>query len=253
MVARSRRAGVMEVAQGVHRLSGGVTNFYLIEEGGRFTLVDAGAPRDWALFARAMESRGRSIHDLEAVVLTHAHADHTGFAERARLEAKAQVRVHDLDAAVARGGKAGQNDGTMLRYLWRPEAYRTLVSLLRRGAVRVIPIAEVSTFRDGEALDVPGRPRVIHAPGHTPGNAALLIEDRETLLTGDSLVTRNPLTGRTGPQIMPTAFNHDTAAALRSLAALASARATTLLPGHGEPWSGGIAEAVQKAQGAGLS
>jgi hypothetical protein len=31
----------------------------------------------------------------------------------------------------------------------------------------MVPVAEASTFADEEVLDVPGRPRVIHAPGHT--------------------------------------------------------------------------------------
>jgi glyoxylase-like metal-dependent hydrolase (beta-lactamase superfamily II) len=37
----------------------------------------------------------------------------------------------------------------------------------------VIPVHEVSTFEDGEVLDVPGKPQVIHAPGRTEGSCAL--------------------------------------------------------------------------------
>ena len=44
---------VTEVAEGVHRLTNGVANFYLIQESGKLTLVDAGASKDWALFTRA--------------------------------------------------------------------------------------------------------------------------------------------------------------------------------------------------------
>jgi glyoxylase-like metal-dependent hydrolase (beta-lactamase superfamily II) len=40
--------------------------------------------------------------DVEAVLLTHAHSDHTGFAERARTEAHAAVRIHGADAEVAK-------------------------------------------------------------------------------------------------------------------------------------------------------
>ena len=35
-----------EVAEGIHRLTSGVSNFYLIKESGKLVLVDAGAPRD---------------------------------------------------------------------------------------------------------------------------------------------------------------------------------------------------------------
>ena len=55
------------------------------------------------------------------------------------------------------------------------------------------------------------------------------------LLTGDALVTRNPLTGRIGPQVMPAAFNTDSTVALESLASLERATASTVLPGHGIP------------------
>ena len=34
--------------------SGGMCNFYLIEQSGKFTLVDAGAPGDWAFFGQAL-------------------------------------------------------------------------------------------------------------------------------------------------------------------------------------------------------
>ena len=36
----------MEVARDVQLLTQGVTKFYLIEESGRFTVVDAGTPTD---------------------------------------------------------------------------------------------------------------------------------------------------------------------------------------------------------------
>ena len=47
--------------------------------------------------------------------------------------------------------------------------------------------------------------------------AALLLDGRRVLLTGDVLATRNPVTGRVGPQIMPSALNRDTPMALRAM------------------------------------
>jgi len=94
---------------------------------------------------------------------------------------------------------------------------------------------------------------VVHAPGHTPGSAALLLEGRRVLLTGDVLATRNPLTGRVGPQIMPSGLNRDTPQALGSLEVLDRIAADILLPGHGEPWTEGAAEAARLARAAGPS
>ena len=67
------------------------------------------------------------------------------------------------------------------------------------------------------------------------------------------MATENPLTGRLGPQIMPSGLNLDTAQALASLDALRGIDADLLLPGHGDPWTQGVAEAVQKARAAGPS
>jgi hypothetical protein len=63
---------VTEVVKGVHRLTNGVANFYLIEQAGKLVLVDAGAPKDWALFTRAALNLGKVVGDLDAVLLTHA-------------------------------------------------------------------------------------------------------------------------------------------------------------------------------------
>jgi glyoxylase-like metal-dependent hydrolase (beta-lactamase superfamily II) len=243
----------VQVAEGVHRLTRGVCNFYLVGQDGKLVLVDAGAPADWDLLVRTLPTLGRGLEDVDAVLITHAHSDHTGFAERARTSAHAPVWVHQDDADVAKGASPRKNDGKLSAYLLRAEFYRTAFSLLRRGAFRIVPIVGVSTFAHGETIDVPGGPRVVHAPGHTPGSAALLFEGRRVLLTGDVLVTRNPFTGRLGPQIMPSGLNQDTDLALASLSALEGAPADLLLPGHGEPWSQGATEAARLARSAGPS
>jgi len=242
-----------EVAPGIHRLTGGASNFYLVEQSGGLTLVDAGTPGDWKLFLRSLDTLGRRLDDLDAVVLTHAHPDHVGFAERARREGPTSVWVHRDDAAVAQGAKLGKGDASLARYLARTEFYRTFISLIRGKATKIIPVVQVSTFADYEVLDVPGKPRAVHAPGHTPGNAALYFEDRLAVISGDTLITHNPLTGRPGPQVMPSGFNHDTAQALASLSALEDLNAEIILPGHGDPWHGPVSQAAQLARAAGPS
>ena len=242
-----------EVAPGIHRFTGIVSNFYLVEEPGGLTLVDAGTPGDWQLFLRTLDTLGRRLGDLDAVVLTHAHPDHVGFAERARREAPTNVWVHEDDAAVAQGAKLGKGDASLAKYLARTEFYRTFISLFRFKATKIIPVVEVSTFADDEVLDVPGKPRAVHIPGHTPGNAVMFFESRRALLSGDTLVTRNPLTGRTGLQVMPSGFNRDTAQALASLSALEDLNAEIILPGHGDAWHGPVRQAAQLARAAGPS
>jgi glyoxylase-like metal-dependent hydrolase (beta-lactamase superfamily II) len=54
----------MEVAGGVHRHGAGIANWYIIEEGGRLTLVDAGVPGDWNAFVAAVGSLGKTLEDV---------------------------------------------------------------------------------------------------------------------------------------------------------------------------------------------
>jgi glyoxylase-like metal-dependent hydrolase (beta-lactamase superfamily II) len=242
-----------QVAEGIHRLTNGISNFYLIEQSGKLVLVDAGAPRDWHLLGRVVAGLGRDLGDLDAVLLTHAHTDHTGFAEQARATTGARVWVHEDDVQMARTGKVGPRDGKTSSYLLRGAFWRTALVLGRRGATKIIPVREVSQFGDGQTLDLPGKPRVVHAPGHTDGSAAILLEDRRILFTGDVLCTWNAYTGRTGPQIMPSGLNADTPRALASLANLDGITAGLLLPGHGNPWTGGVPDAIRRARAAGQS
>jgi Metallo-beta-lactamase superfamily len=146
----------MQVADGVHRLTKGVVNFYLIEAGGKLTLVDAGAPGDWETFERAAGSLGRMLADLDAVLLTHAHSDHTGFAERARTQAEAAVWIHGADAEAARTGAAPKNEAGFGTYLFRLEAYRTLFGLMRRKGLKIVPIHEGPRSATAKPSTCPG-------------------------------------------------------------------------------------------------
>jgi glyoxylase-like metal-dependent hydrolase (beta-lactamase superfamily II) len=107
-------------------------------------------------------------------------------------------------------------------------------------------LGEVVACGDGATLDVPGSPRVIHLPGHTPGSAAMLAVGHGALFVGDAIVTRSIATGRLGPQVGP--FTADRPRALASLARLDGVETGLLLPGHGDPWTGGIAAAVMLAR-----
>jgi glyoxylase-like metal-dependent hydrolase (beta-lactamase superfamily II) len=80
-----------------------------------------------------------------------------------------------------------------------------------------------------------------------------VLEDRSALFTGDVMCTLNPLTGRPGPQIMPSGLNRDTQQAMRSLDNLAGVKADVVLAGHGDPWTAGVPEAIRQARAAGPS
>ena len=93
---------------------------------------------------------------------------------------------------------------------------------------------------------MPGRPRVIHTPGHTPGHVAYDFAGAGALFVGDLLCTWHPTRGRRGAQVM--AFNVSTPRSYESLSKIEALDAGLVLVGHGEPWTGGPAAAVQQAR-----
>lgn len=229
----------MKLGPRLHRIGGGMVNSYLVEEGGEVTIIDAGVPRYWSALPGELESMGRRLEDVRAIVLTHGHSDHIGFAERARRERGLAVSVHELDAALARGETPNRPAMgptrlvPLLKFLWFG---------ITHGAFRTPFLTEVATYGDGATLDVPGSPRVILVPGHTPGSAALHVPSHDALFVGDALSTVAVTTGATGPMIAP--FTADPAEALASLRRLGDVEAGLLLPGHGQPWTGGVGEAL---------
>src|SRR3954466_11111882 len=86
-------------ATGVHRVANPLVNWYLVEGDDGLTAVDAGFPTDYKRLQEHLGRLGRS--DLKAVVLTHGHIDHVGFAERARRELGATVYIPEGDVKIA--------------------------------------------------------------------------------------------------------------------------------------------------------
>jgi glyoxylase-like metal-dependent hydrolase (beta-lactamase superfamily II) len=247
MRRRSPRGGPSlhrDEAPGVHRLEHAYTNLYLVEEGGRLTLVDAGLPRTWPLLLRALEVLGRGLGDIDALVLTHAHFDHVGVA-RTLLERGVPVHLHEADAPLAARPYSYRRQRTPFVYpLLHPAAIPVLGAMARAGALAVPPLRGTVPLVPGAVLDVPGAPRVLATPGHTDGHVSLHLAERDAVIGGDALVTLDPYSARTGPHLVARAATADTGRSLASLRVLAGTGARILLPGHGEPWRGGVETAA---------
>jgi glyoxylase-like metal-dependent hydrolase (beta-lactamase superfamily II) len=132
--------------------------------------------------------------------------------------------------------------------LWKPPVLHLVGHLLRNGVARTAPVAEASGFADEEVLDVPGRPRVIHTPGHTAGNVALSLAGRDVLIVGDTLATLSLSHGGSDPQLLPRYMNEEHDRALASLEKIEPVTARWVLPAHGLPWEGSPQEAVKLAR-----
>jgi glyoxylase-like metal-dependent hydrolase (beta-lactamase superfamily II) len=242
-----------DVAPGVHRVEDANTNWYLLEEDGRITIVDAGVPSSWNSLHSALGELGRSPGDVEALVLTHAHFDHVGFAEKARTELGVPVWVHENDVPLTRTPWSyGMERHRAFYFATQVQAAPIVAKFLVTRAFWPRPIKETRRYASDEGtLPVPGAPRVVFTPGHTLGHCALDLPDRDAVIAGDAIVMLDPYTAKKGPRLVARAATADVERNLRSLDALEATGATVVLTGHGPVWNQGVASAVAEARAAG--
>jgi glyoxylase-like metal-dependent hydrolase (beta-lactamase superfamily II) len=234
-----------QVAPGVHRFTDALANWYAVTLGdGRLVLVDCGWPRSGERLAAGLAELGRTVEDVQAVLLTHGHPDHLGSAQWLSETHGIPVYAGAEELPRVRGERPSTRGPRMLLELWRPSALRFLAGSLERGVLSprwvVAPQSVDSTF---EALIVP-----VRTPGHTEGHTAYWLPERGVVFSGDALVTLDVLTGRRGPRLHPAPFQVDLRQARESLAALGSIDADVVLPGHGDAFAGPVADAVARAR-----
>jgi glyoxylase-like metal-dependent hydrolase (beta-lactamase superfamily II) len=225
-----------QAGDGVWLVTGTDNNWVLVADGDKVTLVDAGFPRDLPRVLSSVERIGRAPGEVAAIVLTHAHPDHIGASERLRAGRGDPVRVLDSEAPHARGEVIEQvSELHILRGAWLPRVLAWAVRIVRAGGARVERLTQVDPFAAGSGpLEVPGRLVPVPTPGHTSGHYAYHLPTRGVLIAGDALMTAHPAARTTGPQLLPRMFNHDDAAALASLRALAGPPAEVVLPVAGQ-------------------
>lgn len=236
-----------DVAPGIHLITRAHVNCYVVEDDDGVLLVDAGLPKMWHEVLEALDYRGRRPDEIRGIALTHGHFDHVGFARGAQHELGIPVWVHAKDMPLAAHPYRYATERNRILYPFtHPKSLPVLGRMVTAGALRIKGV-EQTTALDVTALDLPGLPVAFHTPGHTDGHCILHFPDRDAVISGDALVTLDPYTGNRGPQIVASAATKDTAQALQSLQAVAATGATMVLPGHGEPFSGGAQAAVQQA------
>ncbi|MGH1553557.1 MBL fold metallo-hydrolase [Streptomyces sp. L7] len=114
--------------------------------------------------------------------------------------------------------KHAKPERSMLPYLLRRPAALALLALARSGAFTARPVLGAREFDADRVLkEVPGAPRAVVLPGHTPGSAAYFFADRGLLFTGDALVTVDGFTKRTGPTLREPLLHPRQRAALAAL------------------------------------
>ena len=187
-------------------------NLYFIDAP-KPVLIDSGLGGDGRRIA-AMVKGLLAGRDLEAIILTHRHFDHTGGAAELMSEFSTDVFASPPEARCMIEGDQ-----------------------ITTGAAsfggRIVPIP-AKTLEYGATFDIgDGELLVTHTPGHTEGSVCLLHEKSGSLFTGDLVFAG----GNVGRWDLPTG---DYDQLVRSLEKLKGIGAKDLYPGHG-PYSEGDA------------
>ena len=201
-----------QLADGVLRLAerpGPVINVYLVGD----VLIDAG--RRWDRRRIFKQLKGR---DLSFLALTHVHPDHQGVAKDV-CEARGIPLACHADDVDAMEGRVPVSDtahlaSRMIVRFWQGPPHR-VDRVLREGD-------EVAGFR------------VIHAPGHSPGEVIYFRDSDRVAICGDVIRNLSYATLRPAIKEPPDAFNVDTAENRRSIRKLAELNPSIILPGHGD-------------------
>jgi glyoxylase-like metal-dependent hydrolase (beta-lactamase superfamily II) len=232
-------------AHGLHRVSiptpfaVGRVNLYLIEDD-PLTLVDAGPNSGTSLdeLDTQLRALGRSIPEIERIVITHQHIDHIGLVKIVAARSGAEVVALDrLVPFVERYREEAAADDefaseAMLRHGIPADVESALrsVSLAFRAWGSQADVSR--SVADGETLGFAGRSLEVHfRPGHSPTDTVFLDVERGLLIGGDHLlahISSNPLISRP----------RERKALLEYMASLERTREMDLelvLPGHGDP------------------
>ena len=193
-----------QVAPGVHRLGNALVNCYLLEDGNRMTLVDGGLPGFRAQLDEYLRSRGRSVGDIDAVILTHAHSDHVGMVEGVRTDAPAPVHVHAKRRRDGAGRARSTSATARCSRTWsapRPGGSSSSAAATAPPARRTS--SEVTTFTRAATSTSPAARASSPRPATPPATSPSTSPSSGVLIAGDALCTYNPLTGKRGPQVLP--------------------------------------------------
>lgn len=215
---------------------GGYSRAYLFEDDDGLTLIDTLYDSDAQQIIDYLWSIGRPPGDLTRIVLTHSHRSHIGGAATLRLLSGARVWCHESEAAIV--------EGTQSSVPIKPWPLRPL-ALLPIRVMSYLPFAPhehcpVDCYpKDGDKI---GSLRVIDAPGHTPGNIALLWEEGEhrVLFVADAILTW-PTLGAGWPR-----FNSDEPLYRTSLSKLIDHQPDIVCVAHGDPICENATECLER-------
>lgn len=220
----------------------GANNVYLFDTDARTVLVDTGERGREERLREALAAEEVAFADVDDVLLTHWHPDHSGLAATVEQAGDATVRIHERDAPLAtRDEDAWReflgNQHARLEEWGIPEAKREeLFAEQKREGGPDASLTSVTPFAGGDTFAVGDRKlEVIETPGHTAGSVCFAFEGSSDggreVITGDTILPNyTPNVGGTDTRMEHPLDNY-----LSSLHALAAGDYGRGWPGHREP------------------
>lgn len=202
-----------QLAEGVWRVNEfprPVINVYVAGD----VLIDAGRRWDRRRIFAATKDR-----DISMLALTHCHPDHQGVARDFCLERGVPLACHADDVDAMEGRRKVQQ-----------AAPKSVVNRLIERFWEGPPHKVDRVLEEG---DVVAGFRVVHAPGHAPGEVIYFRDSDRVAICGDVIRNMNYLTLRTGVLEPPDDFTEDVPENRNSIRKLAALQPTLVLPGHG--------------------
>lgn len=220
-----------QIVPNVYAVSLGVVNAFLIEASDGLVLIDTGVPDSAGKILEAVQGLNRTAEDINHILVTHCHADHTGSLAAVKRATGAPAYMHPLDAALVRNGETARPVNPA------PGLLNTLLYHLvmkRRGPIDIEAAEIEHEIEDGQELAMAGGIRAIHVPGHCAGQLAFLWPQHGGVLFAGDAASRMFRLG------YPPVFE-DQAEGQRSLARLAALEFEVACFGHGQAIVGGAA------------
>jgi glyoxylase-like metal-dependent hydrolase (beta-lactamase superfamily II) len=178
---------------------------YLINFDGHAALVDAGCGRALPRLLDHIRASGVKPEQIEYLLLTHCHFDHTGGAQALREQLRCRIVAHALEAPFLE-----QGDNRVTAATW----YGATLTPFPVDRKLVGPREEI--LLGGRVIEA------FHTPGHSPGSVVYLTESE-----GLKILFAQDVHGPLHPDLLSDAADYR-----RSLELLLALEADVLCEGH---------------------